>query len=86
MLRHRRNVNLSEEKLRILELAFAKFEQAHTSYIDAVDNSEEMQVATIGFDSEFQRLDILINSGQMTLVRGTKIFQSTFSFRWDFLS
>ena len=55
LLRHRRNVNLIEEKLRVLELAFAKFEQAHISYIDAVDNSEEMQVATIGFDSEFQR-------------------------------
>ena len=55
MLRHRRNVNLIVEKLRILELAFAKFEQAHISYIDAVDNSEEMQVATNGFDSEFQR-------------------------------
>ena len=55
LLRHRRNINLIEEKLRVLELAFAKFEQAHISYIDAVDNSEEMQVATIGFDSEFQR-------------------------------
>ena len=55
LLRHRRNVNLIEEKLRVLELAFPKFQQAHISYIDAVDNSEEMQVATIGFDSEFQR-------------------------------
>ena len=55
LLRHRRNVNLIEEKLRVLELEFAKFEQAHILYIDAVDNSEEMQVATIGFDSEFQR-------------------------------
>ena len=55
LLRHRRNVNLIEEKLRVLELAFAKFEQADLSYIDAVDNSEEMQVATIDFDSKFQR-------------------------------
>ena len=29
LLRRRRNVNLIEEKLRVLELAFAKFEQAH---------------------------------------------------------
>jgi len=51
----RRNVNLIEEKLRVLELAFTKFEQAHITYIDAIDDSEELQVAMIGFESELQR-------------------------------
>ena len=31
LLRHRRNVNLIEEKLRVLELAFTKFENKQTS-------------------------------------------------------
>ena len=47
LLRRHRNVNLIEEKLRALELAFAKFEQAHIMYIDAIDDSEELQVAII---------------------------------------
>ena len=54
-LRRRRNVNLIEEKLRALELEFTKFEQANITYIDAIDDSEELQVAIIGFDSELQR-------------------------------
>ena len=55
LLRRRRNVNLIEEKLRALELAFTKFEQTHIIYIDAIDDSEELQVAITGFDSELQR-------------------------------
>lgn len=38
-----------------MELAFTKFEQAHITYIDAIDDSEELQVAMIGFESELQR-------------------------------
>lgn len=34
LLRRRRNVTLTEEKLRVLELAFTKFVQAHITYID----------------------------------------------------
>ena len=55
LLRRRRNINLIEEKLRALELAFTKFEQAHIMYIDAIDDSKELQVAVIGFHSELQR-------------------------------
>ena len=38
LLMRRRNVNLIEEKLRVLELAFTKFEEAHITYIDAIDD------------------------------------------------
>jgi len=55
LLMRRRNVNLIDEKLRVLELAFTKFEEAHITYIDAIDDSEELQVAMIGFESELQR-------------------------------
>ena len=50
-LRRRRNVNLIEEKLRALELTFTKFEQANITNIDAIDDSEELQVAITGFES-----------------------------------
>ena len=55
LLANRENYKLVEDKLRNLNSAFANYEQAHSVYIECIDDPEELQVASVTYEAELQK-------------------------------
>ena len=64
LLLDKRNIELVNNKLKVVHAAFVNYERAHTVYLEALDDTEEIQRATSEYESRlnkkfefFQRLD-----------------------------
>ena len=55
LLVSRGNYKLVEDKLRNLNSAFANYEQAHSAYIECIDDPEELQVASVTYEAELKK-------------------------------
>ena len=55
LLASRGNCKLVEDKLRNLNSAFANYEQAHSAYIECIDDPEELQVTSVTYEAELNK-------------------------------
>ena len=74
LLLDKRNVELVNNKLKVVHAAFSNNERAHVVYLESLDDTEEIQRATSEYESRlkekfefFQRIDQWMASSQPSL-------------------
>jgi len=54
LLLDKRNIELVNNKLKVVHAAFINYEQAHTVYLESLDDTAEIQRATSEYESRLK--------------------------------